>query len=759
MKTWLEPIPVAVPEEFTLSVGGHPLIAEILWRRGVQTLPAMRQFTDWRLARPLAPTVFPNMERAVERLKAAIARSEQIAVWGDFDVDGQTSTALLVEALTALGAQVTSYIPHRITEGHGVHVPSLTRLINDGATLILTCDTGVDAHDAIHYARTRNVDVIVTDHHKLPDALPNATAIINPRLLPVDHPLRDLPGVGVAYQLVSALAPQRDWSHLLDLVALGIVADVALIQRDTRYWLQRGLEVLANTTRLGLISMMELARVQPMTVTEETIAFRLAPRLNALGRLGDANPSTELLTTTSLERARILANQLEGLNAERQRLSEEVWAGVQNQVERQPELLRNAALVIYQHGWHTGVLGIVANRCVEAYNRPTLLLGGDDANVVRGSARSVDGVDITDAIATTRHLLMGFGGHTMAAGVTLSAENVAEFRRALGYSVMQQRGENTPEPTLTIDYELPLEAITLPLAEDIKRLAPFGAGNPAITFMTRDVLITQRAWLGRDQKHLRLTIQNESGHTREVKWWGAGKPPEGRFDLAYTLQPDTFDVGEVLIQWEAARPLQDAITLAHAVRAITPHDYRATSNPQVTLESIRQQEGAALLIWDESAVVDGAVNRNGLQSAAALAVWSVPATPAVWRAALERVNPERLYLFGAGADYDTLEGFLKRLGGLVNYALNHKGGQASLESFAAGLGHPPATARAGLDVLAAMGQIMFYDVADGVNVVRVQGTPSNDRPKQEAALRLLLSEAAAYRAYWRRVRVHALLYR
>lgn len=366
MKEWRDPQPVTVPAVLAHDVGGHPLIAETLVRRGFTTSAAALAFMNWHHYTPTSAYDLPDMDKAVERVQRAIRQREIICVCGDFDVDGQTATALLVSALRDLGANVVSYIPQRLTEGHGVHIPSLAQQIDGGARLILTCDTGIDEHEAVDYARTRDVDVVITDHHKLPDELPKAVAAVNSRRVPPEHPLRDLPGVGVAYKLVEALAPDRDWTHLLDLVALGIVADVAMQHKDTRYLLQRGLAQLSSTKRLGLQVMMDLADVNRVSVSEDDIGFRLAPRLNAIGRLGDANPTTELLTTADKERARIIANQLEGLNAERRRLTDAVWRGVQAEVERDDRLLKHAALVVAHPEWHTGVVGIVANRCVEA---------------------------------------------------------------------------------------------------------------------------------------------------------------------------------------------------------------------------------------------------------------------------------------------------------------------------------------------------------------------------------------------------------
>jgi len=331
-KRWIDPVPINVPEALREAVGGHPLVAEILARRGIRTREAAQGFLNPDCYTPVSPSGLPDMDSAVARLRSAIRIHEPICVWGDFDVDGQTSTALLVSALRDLGGNVDYHIPNRASEGHGINLLNLKRIIDAGAKLIVTCDTGISAHEAVDYANSRGIDVVITDHHNLPPDLPNACAVIDPKRLPDDHPLRELPGVGVAYKLIEAL--KGDSPTLLDLVALGIVADVALQVRDTRYLLQRGLAAMRNTQRLGLQAMIELAEIDPARINEEQIGFALAPRLNALGRLEDANLAVELLTTHDLERARILAQRLEGLNAQRKLLTEQVFGAAQAQIEQ-----------------------------------------------------------------------------------------------------------------------------------------------------------------------------------------------------------------------------------------------------------------------------------------------------------------------------------------------------------------------------------------------------------------------------------------
>jgi len=314
MTRWIDPPEVPVPEEFA-ALGLHPIAAQTLVRRGITDLAAARAFLH-PLETP--PTPFPGAEAAADLIREAIRKGERICVWGDFDVDGQTSTTLLVQTLQSLGADPVHYIPVRGRESHGVHVRSLKPIIESGTKLLLTCDTGITAHDAVAFAKAAGLTVIITDHHLPAETLPMADSILDPKLIPEDHPLADLSGVGVAYKLAEALLADEPemLASLLDLVALGLIADVALLHAETRSLAQRGLEALRRTERLGLKVIAENTQTALDSITEETVGFTFGPRLNALGRLDDANSAVDLLLSNDPERVRVLASQIESLNAQ-----------------------------------------------------------------------------------------------------------------------------------------------------------------------------------------------------------------------------------------------------------------------------------------------------------------------------------------------------------------------------------------------------------------------------------------------------------
>lgn len=749
MKTWLDPLPTYVPDALKQAVGGHPVVAERLMRQGFETPEAARRFLSPAAYTPAPPDELPDMEQAVARLKKAIQNRETILVWGDFDVDGQTSTALLVSALRDLGAKVTHHIPNRFNEGHGIHLPTLKTLLDGGIDLLLTCDTGITAHPAVEYAHSRFVDVLITDHHALPETLPKAEAVINPMRLPPGHPLRELPGVGTAYQLVRALYGAKSSDHLLDLVAVGIVADVMVQVDDTRYWLQRGLEILRNNPRPGLLAILERAEITPADLTESDIGFGLAPRLNALGRLADANPAVELLTTADKAVITERVNELEGLNQKRRFLTRQVYEAAQQKIKDDPALLKYAALVVSGAGWHTGVVGIVASRLVEDYACPVIVLSENDG-VVNGSARSVAGCNIIEAIRSQSALLKTYGGHNMAAGLSLPAENLFEFRRGVSGVVRESLGAAEVQPQLPIDAYLPLSQIDLPFAEDIARLAPFGNGNPPLALATRNVHVKSRRTLGSRGDHLALKIADDAGNEQRVIWWfgDVDSVPEGKFDLAYTVRPNVFGgKREALIEWLDARPVEGAaVALGADVSTYTILDYRQHPNPQAVLPEILQSQ-TDVLIWRDAPSQSGSVDRYHLRPAQTLVIWSPPPDPLVWHSALNIVQPGTLVLFGERPPLDNPQALLTHLAGMLKYALQHKGGTVSASELAGLTAQTEQTIHVCLKWITSSTELTASPLSEDMYQLTINPAPAKDN-RYTDRLKTLLSETAAYRQYW-----------
>jgi single-stranded-DNA-specific exonuclease len=767
-RVW-RPIPEnRIYEDQPSFLGSNPLIAQLLARRGILTVQAAQAFIDPHLYQPTPPASLPGMAAAADRLGTAIQAGERICVWGDFDVDGQTATTVLVSALERLGAQVRHYIPVRHQETHGISLPSLSKQIEQGLDLLLTCDTGIAAHQAVQEAAKQGIDTIITDHHELPPTLPEAAAIVNPRLLnDPTHPLATLPGVGVAYKLVEELFARQGKSAetylFLDLVALGIVADVASLVDETRYLLQLGLRQLQEARRVGVKALLEAAEVQPASITEETIAYVLAPRLNAVGRLSDANPMIKFFTTTDSGFARIHAQVIESFNTQRKLLTDQVFKSALAQVERQPSLLDTRALVLSYPTWPSGVIGIIASRLVDYFHKPVILLSSPPGEIARGSARSIAQIDITHAIASQAALLEGYGGHPMAAGLSIHPSRIDEFRQGLSLHLSQ----NIPpekESVLEFDAVLPFQNLTMEFVQQIETLAPFGAGNPSPVFVAHNLTIqpeSSRA-IGKQKEHLLIRVVDSTMHSQEVIWWqGAGFPlPEGIFDLAYSVHTrDYKGQSSLQVVWLESRPAQAApLSLPPEKPSRQLLDFRRESSPNDVLAGLLSQTG--IQIWREGSSdrPSFGTDRFNLTLSPSLVIWTVPPGRSEIISVLERTQPETIYFFAIHPGFDQAAPFMKCLAGLVKFSLQNRGQPISISSLAVTLAHRTSTVRLGLDWLEARGSIQVQSLEDDLILIHPsQNPPSTSLQEVENRLRQALSETTAFRSFYLRTDLKALL--
>lgn len=793
---WILKPSVTPSSELVAAVGGHPLVARLLAQRGVDTPAKALPFLDPNHYTPAPPSALIGVDAAAQLLYDAVAAGQYILVWGDFDVDGQTSTALLVTALRMLAddRRVRFHVPNRFEESHGIRLPKLKqKLAEHPADVLLTCDTGIAESEAIGYARDCGLTVIVTDHHDLsaefagltPGVDPlwglsaaevgvasvrRANAIVNPKFLPEDDPLRTLPGVGVAYKLVQRLfdlaGRSGEEAEMLDLVALGIVADVAEQVNDARYLLQRGLERLRTTSRVGLMALMQSARVDATKLTAESIGFQLGPRMNALGRLDDATVSVELLSTRDPLRAGQLANKLERLNQERRVLTTQITKSALDLIERDPSLLDYNALVLAHSQWHAGVVGIVASRLVEEFGKPAILLLTPPGEPARGSARSVPGVDIGASIAACSHLLLTHGGHPGAAGMSLLPENIAAFRRELSRQIEHHRDPSV-QPGLPIDVEAPLSELSLELEAELARLAPFGQGNPLPRFATYDVVVANDRRMGNDGAHRKLQIRPSTAQAplHELVWFGGGDvelPADGALDFVYTLGVNDYR-GERKLQlmYVAHRPAQPKpeVALPDARRALKVVDLRQVADPrsQLPAGAVWYAEGARL----ESVSVDVSYAPRFAAPGATprpLVVWSTPPSGELlhWLAASS--GGDTLYLCARATTDDTPAAVIKQAASMAKYALAH-GAVIDVGRMAARLGQTEAVVRTALLLLAARGILHIEEWLDGDRARIVAGKATGHEPDAEALwqeLDALLAEVRAYRRFVLRARVEEL---
>ena len=581
-------------------------------------------------------------------------------------------------------------------------------------------------------------------------------------MLPDEHPLATLAGVGVAYKLAEALL--ENWESgigigntfsdsqfptsesLLDLVALGLVADVALLKGDTRVLVQKGLQALRETKRLGLQTIMEMASVQPETVNEETIGFTFAPRLNAIGRLGDANPAVELLTTNESVRARVLASQLEGLNSQRRLLTSQVYRAAEAQLRDDPSLLEQPAIVLGHPSWPGGVVGIVASRLKDRYNKPVILLNTAEGEPARGSARSIEGLHITEAIALQKDLLLGFGGHPMAAGMSLVQENLPAFRMRLGKTIEKMLGDVVyEEPSLQIDAWMPLEELTLDLADEIERLSPFGAGNPSLTFASRNVTLKAVRKIGKTQEHLRLNLEDDQGNTSSILWWNGinDELPEtgSKIDIAYSLRASTFrGERQLQLQYIDCRVVEEKVVEVKR-KKIDVVDLRNNDEKMKGLNFQTFAEG------EDKKKVNG-IDRYGLQSSDEFVIYTTPSGPGEMKTLLEQVKPQKVYLVAQNPPAEKTDGFLQRLAGMAKFVIAKKAGVAKISELAAATAQRESTVRIGLEWLAAGGHVAITSENDAVSLSAGNGEGNQYVQKElYVAVKGLLEETAAYRNY------------
>ncbi len=542
------------------AAGIPAVVAELLICRGVCDPVAARQFLDPKLSTLREPELLPGCRQAAERVQAAIAARRPIVIYGDYDVDGMTGTAILWLCLKLLGAEVSYYVPHRVDEGYGLNCEAIRTLVAEKTALLLTVDCGIGSCAEAALARELGVELVITDHHQPGPQLPEAAAIVHPRLPGSDYPFGGLSGAGVALKLAWALCQQasgakrvsprmRDFLvQAVGLAALGTVADVVPLLDENRILVRHGLESLAAAPTLGLATLLDLAKIVPhrhpdgkMRLEAEDLAFQIAPRLNAAGRLGQPQLAVELLVTDRPERAQELAQYIDGLNTTRQTLERSIQLAAAKQAKEVFDPGEDAALVLADRGWHPGVIGIVAGRLADRFHRPVVMISWDKAGMRPGigSARSVPGFDLHAALAECGEFLLSHGGHAAAAGLKIEEHQLAGFRGAFCDVAAAQISEQQRVAEVFVDVEAPLSAFTLQVVEQIERLAPFGQGNSRPLLCTTGVALSgQLKPLGSSGHHLAMML-SQNGVTLRAVAFGAGDwadelaAVEGPLDVAF----------------------------------------------------------------------------------------------------------------------------------------------------------------------------------------------------------------------------------
>jgi len=536
-----------VPDEYLRASALSPLIAQLLYNRGVKP-EDIEHFlaADRRLEGD--PFLLPDISKAVSRIYKAVLSRKKIGVYGDFDVDGVTATVMLVEGLSRLGAEVIPYIPDRVKEGHGLKSAALEKLRAQGTDLVITVDCGVTDLTEVKQAQDMGMDMIITDHHIPLGNLPRAVAVVDPKRKDSVYPYPDLAGAGVAFKLLQALFhkdSREQWlARLMDLVVLATVTDLVTLVDENRYLVQGGLRELNNSSRVGIQEMIKLAGLKPGELDAEDISWVLGPRLNAAGRMNNASTSYQLLTTQSPEEARLLSLELEEKNGERQKLTNEVLSRAK---EKLAAKLHLPLLIECDESYSVGVIGLVAGKLVDEFYKPAIIISlGPE--LCQGSCRSIAEFDIASALTECYDLLTTFGGHTLAAGFTVARQNLAQLEQKLISLAMDQLGHLDLRPELVIDAELPLSVLAGDTFNLIQKLSPFGRGNPQPTFLTRKVEVIECRNFGSQGEWLRLKLRQGNVTWQAVDFESQRKRDEipSHIDIVYKLEKSRWNGEEVL---------------------------------------------------------------------------------------------------------------------------------------------------------------------------------------------------------------------
>lgn len=504
-------------EESDGSYGNlHPIILQLLKKRGIVTPDQIQRYLFPKLEYLYNPMLLKDMDKAVVRIKEALAKQQRIVVYGDYDVDGITSCAILVKLLKSLGGNVHYYIPSRLDEGYGLNKEAIEEIHSKKTDLIITVDNGISSNEEVKYASSLGLDVIITDHHEPQLEIPQAIAVINPKQRDCSYPFKELAGVGVALKLAHALmdtyaCPQKLYQEFLELAAIGTVADMVILLDENRIIVKNGLENLAFTDNKGLLAMMALLNLKDTPVEPSKISYLLAPRINAAGRIADPKIAVELLLSENEDHAFELANKLEKINQERQALEVKVLEEAKEIIEQKIDLDTNSIIVVSSPNWHPGVIGTVASKLVEIYCRPCIMIA-EQKGEGRGSGRSVSGFNLFKAIGDLSNLLIKYGGHEQAVGLKIKVENIDLFREKINELHKDAFKKMDLRPKLDIDLELNKRDLTLQLAQQLELMKPFGYGNPKPVFICRNLHILDSRTVGNGDKHLKLNLKSHEAN-------------------------------------------------------------------------------------------------------------------------------------------------------------------------------------------------------------------------------------------------------
>ncbi|MCS7226383.1 MAG: single-stranded-DNA-specific exonuclease RecJ [Gloeomargarita sp. SKYB31] len=656
LQRWL--LPAAAPvDHLAQKLGLSPLTVQVLMQRGLQTEAAIRHFLDPQLE-PLPPPEahFRDLGAAVDILVQAARQGQKVAICGDYDADGMTSTALLLRLLRGVGIAADYAIPSRMQEGYGINERIVQEFHEQGVAVVMTVDNGIAAHAPIALAVQLGMQVVITDHHEPPTELPPAHAILNPHLIPEGSPYRGLAGVGVAYVLGQALLQRLGYDAalaepLLELFTLGTIADLAPLTGVNRRWVKQGLRLLANSRLLGVRTLIEVAGLaQVEDFNPDHIGFQLGPRINAIGRIGDPQAVIELLTTDDPQIAQQRAQECEIANQRRRQLCEQIEQEAVALHEQSPQdFQQEPVLVLVQPGWHHGVIGIVASRLMERYGVPVFLGTYEDVaqTVIRGSARGIPEFHVYEALHDSREFLERYGGHRAAGGFSLLAQHFPQWRERLQAFGRRCLQPHHLRPLLQLHAQARLGELTLDLHDELQQLQPFGIENPTPQLWSHRVRVVEQATIGKDRQHAKLRVRDDTGEKEVVAWgWADYLPLPDCLDIAYTLRRNEFQ-GQTTVNLELVGiryPLPD-LTIPPPPPLVT----RPTCQPVAQVEELLSQhpQRRFLLYGYRRPEFPGYPHLTydrPRDTCEVLILWTLPPDPIYLRWLVAKARPQTVYV-------------------------------------------------------------------------------------------------------------------
>jgi len=694
-----------------------PLIKRLLFNRGIISPDEEATFLDPLSIKLTSPSVFSDMSKAVERISKAIDNEENILIYGDFDADGLTSTSLLFKTLEHLGAKVSYYIPTRETDGHGLNSKALVKLmVSKKPKLIITVDCGVSNVEEVNFINSFKIDVIITDHHEAPENLPDALAIINPKapnaldenLTATEiHNLTSLAGVGVAFKLANGVLDVYNklefLCDILPYVAVGTIADIVPLIGENRYFVVKGLDLISQGRHYGLKRLLENAGYSNIEdgVTSEQVAYGIAPRINASGRLDSVEDAVKLLISDNKQEIELSLIALENYNKIRQELCHNIFL----EADEMAKGVKDNAIVLFKADWHIGIIGIVASKLVEKYHKPAfMMMYSEETKQIRCSARGVEGVselNLYDIISNISEKFDGYGGHALAAGFSFNSEVVSfeDVKKGLNDTIDEILGGKKIVPILNVDLELVPDDVELGLVEVIKQLEPFGSANPQPVFVLRDLTLKQKKLMGSNKEHLRLTLQKD-GHSFSAIWWSKGDislSNGDQVDVAFYPQLNTFN-GVTSVQLILKDLHSEALKEIEEIQSgVKIYDHRKKNDifKQVNDYLKTTKYSTDIFVEDKDILKQlkpyeeisrRVVTRKNISKCETLMFFDYPASKDMFDIIIEKASPDYIHYMNYCVKNNSEDEYLKTISGMIRFVCNNKDGIFNLEDSSSFLG-------------------------------------------------------------------------